>query len=66
MTPAQAALAAPEITTPAPERQRARIAVLGASGYAGQEFARLSLAHDGLELALLCSREHRGQPAGAD
>ncbi len=47
------------------ERKRARIAVLGASGYTGQEFARLSLAHPGLELAVLCSREHAGQPASA-
>jgi N-acetyl-gamma-glutamyl-phosphate reductase len=65
VTPAQAALAAPQVVAPKLERKRARIAVLGASGYAGQEFARLSLAHDGLELALLCSREHHGQPAGA-
>lgn len=45
-------------------RQRARVAVLGASGYSGQEFARLALTHDGLELVALCSREHAGRPAG--
>ncbi|MBI5709409.1 MAG: N-acetyl-gamma-glutamyl-phosphate reductase [Candidatus Eisenbacteria bacterium] len=43
--------------------QAARIAVLGASGYAGQEFARLALAHPGLQLAALCSREQAGRPA---
>ncbi len=41
----------------------ARIALLGAAGYTGQEFARLTLAHPGLELAALCSREHAGRPA---
>jgi len=47
------------------ERRHAKLAVLGASGYSGQEFSRLALAHPGLELAVLCSREHAGQPAGA-
>jgi N-acetyl-gamma-glutamyl-phosphate reductase len=42
---------------------RARIALLGAAGYTGQEFARLALAHPGLELATLCSREYAGRPA---
>lgn len=44
-------------------RLHARVAVLGASGYAGQEFARLCLAHPGLQLALLVSREHAGRGA---
>jgi N-acetyl-gamma-glutamyl-phosphate reductase len=44
-------------------RLRARIALLGASGYSGQEFARLAITHPGLELAALCSREHAGRPA---
>jgi N-acetyl-gamma-glutamyl-phosphate reductase len=44
-------------------RRQARIAVLGASGYSGQEFARLALGHPGLELAVLCSREHATRPA---
>lgn len=44
-------------------RQQARIAVLGASGYSGQEFARLALGHPGLRLSVLCSREHAGRPA---
>ena len=43
---------------------RARVAVLGAAGYTGQEFARLALAHPGLELVALASREHAGRPAG--
>jgi N-acetyl-gamma-glutamyl-phosphate reductase len=41
----------------------ARIAVLGASGYGGQEFVRLALKHPGLSIAALCSREHAGRPA---
>ena len=44
-------------------RLKARVAVLGASGYSGQEFARLSTSHPGVELAVLCSREHAGRPA---
>jgi N-acetyl-gamma-glutamyl-phosphate reductase len=48
--------AAPEVATAA-----ARVAVLGASGYAGQEFARLAASHRGLELVLLASREHAGK-----
>jgi N-acetyl-gamma-glutamyl-phosphate reductase len=43
-------------------RLRARLAVLGASGYTGQEFARLALAHPGLEIVALSSREHAGRP----
>lgn len=41
----------------------AKVAVLGASGYAGQEFVRLAIAHKGLALAALVSREHAGRPA---
>ncbi len=44
---------------------RATIAVLGASGYSGQEFVRLASAHPGLDIAQLVSREFAGQPAGA-
>ena len=44
-------------------RQIARVAVLGASGYSGQEFVRLALAHPGLSLSVLASREHAGRPA---
>jgi N-acetyl-gamma-glutamyl-phosphate reductase len=49
---------------PVAERKLARVAVLGASGYSGQEFTRLALAHPGLEIVALCSREHAGRPAG--
>lgn len=45
-------------------RPPARLAVLGASGYSGQEFVRLAVAHPAIELAVLGSREHAG--AGAD
>jgi N-acetyl-gamma-glutamyl-phosphate reductase len=41
----------------------ARVAVLGASGYSGQEFVRLAAAHPGIGIALLASREHAGKPA---
>jgi N-acetyl-gamma-glutamyl-phosphate reductase len=66
--PAGAAPAAPA-THPAhsPARAsgsaKARVAVLGASGYSGQEFVRLSLGHPGLEIAVLASREQAGRPA---
>ena len=45
--------------------RKARVAVLGASGYSGQEFVRLALGHPGIEIALLASREHAGRPAAA-
>ncbi|HET7225006.1 MAG TPA: N-acetyl-gamma-glutamyl-phosphate reductase [Candidatus Eisenbacteria bacterium] len=45
-------------------RRTAKVAVLGASGYAGQEFVRLALGHGGIEIVALCSREHAGRPAG--
>ena len=43
----------------------ARVAVLGASGYSGHEFVRLALAHPGIQVAALVSREYAGQPASA-
>ena len=55
--------AAPAAFTHAGSRPGARIALLGASGYAGQELARLVLTHPWLELALLGSREHAGAAA---
>jgi N-acetyl-gamma-glutamyl-phosphate reductase len=61
-TLAEARTPAPEQTESSLERKRARIALLGATGYVGQEFARLALSHPGLELAVLCSREHAGRP----
>ena len=41
--------------------QVARVAVLGASGYSGHEFVRLALAHPGLEITALVSREYAGR-----
>ena len=48
---------------PAGARTVARVAVLGASGYSGQEFVRLAAGHPGLSIAALVSREHAGLPA---
>src|SRR5262245_56829763 len=62
-TPAAAMPHATVTATGVAQRVTARIAVLGAGGYAGQEFVRLALAHPGLELAQLVSREHAGRPA---
>jgi len=45
------------------ERRHAKIAVLGASGYSGQEFTRLALVHPGMEIVALSSRSHAGHPA---
>jgi N-acetyl-gamma-glutamyl-phosphate reductase len=57
----EAVATAPE-STPRPDTGiRARVAVVGASGYAGQEFTRLALTHPGLELITLSSREHAGR-----
>lgn len=62
-------MTAPAIPAVAPRsgngaaRRTARVAVLGASGYSGQEFVRLSLGHDGVHIAALVSREHAGRPA---
>jgi N-acetyl-gamma-glutamyl-phosphate reductase len=47
----------------AQQRRTARVAVLGASGYSGQEFVRLALGHPGVTIAALVSREHAGEPA---
>ena len=71
---ATSATAPPPAQAPAPQgaaaharsagpARTARVAVLGASGYSGQEFVRLALAHPGIEIALLVSREHAGAPA---
>jgi N-acetyl-gamma-glutamyl-phosphate reductase len=45
--------------------QTARVAVLGASGYSGQEFVRLALGHPGLRIIALGSRDLAGQPGSA-
>jgi N-acetyl-gamma-glutamyl-phosphate reductase len=54
--PLEAAIA----SSPDAPARTARLAVLGASGYAGQELVRLAAAHPGIELAALGSREHAG------
>ena len=54
--------ARPDAAPEAGPRMSARLAVLGASGYTGQEFTRLALAHPGLEIVALSSREHAGRP----
>ena len=65
--PPHATLPAPvgaQVGTPATGvRLTTRAAVLGASGYSGQEFARLALAHPGIALSVLASRERAGRPA---
>lgn len=56
----------PAVATASPNgavRRTARVAVLGASGYSGQEFVRLTLGHDGVSIGALVSREHAGRPA---
>ena len=69
-TPLAAEAAAPAVPAAAPRAtatvtgRLARVAVLGASGYSGHEFVRLALAHPGLEIAALVSREYAGRPAG--
>lgn len=42
--------------------RRHRIGVVGARGYVGAELLALVVAHPGLELAFVCSRERAGQP----
>jgi N-acetyl-gamma-glutamyl-phosphate reductase len=52
------------VATPA-ARSRARVAVLGAAGYTGQEFIRLALGHPGIELTHLLARDRDGETAAA-
>ena len=63
LNPNAAALGAEQRSAANLPRRHARVAVLGASGYAGQEFARLAASHPGITLAALASREHAGRPA---
>lgn len=44
---------------------KARIGVLGASGYTGGELLRLLARHDGMEIALLSASRRAGQPLAA-
>ena len=43
-------------SSPAPQAKTARVAVLGATGYAGGEFVRLALAHPGITIDSLVLR----------
>lgn len=62
--PATGPMAPPAFDASAPaSRLNARVAILGASGYAGQEFARLAASHNGVRVVALASREHAGRPA---
>ena len=63
LDPPTAILPTPSGAHTAGARLTTRVAVLGASGYSGQEFARLALSHPGLVLSVLASREHAGRPA---
>lgn len=44
---------------------RTKVAVVGASGYSGEELVRLLVRHEGVELAAVTSREHAGKPLSA-
>src|SRR5260370_36712328 len=44
-----------------PESVKAKIGVLGASGYTGAELVRLLLRHPGVEIALLTADRRAGQ-----
>ncbi len=44
---------------------RVRVAILGASGYSGEELVRLLLGHPGVEIVCITSRQYAGQPLGA-
>src|SRR5512137_2188162 len=41
--------------------QTKKIAIVGASGYSGEELVRLLLGHPGVELAAVTSRQYAGQ-----
>lgn len=43
-------------------RERTRVAIVGASGYAGGEFLRLALGHPGLEVVQVTSERRAGMP----
>ena len=41
-----------------------RVAILGASGYSGEELLRLLLRHPGVEITCITSRQNAGEPVG--
>ncbi len=48
-----------------PAMERIKTAIVGASGYTGQELLRLLLAHPGVELVAATSRQEAGKPLDA-
>ncbi|MBN2451137.1 MAG: N-acetyl-gamma-glutamyl-phosphate reductase [Lentisphaeria bacterium] len=44
---------------------KVRVAIVGASGYSGEELLRLLLRHPGVEVTCVTSRQYAGQPIGA-
>src|SRR5688572_17970007 len=43
-------------------RKSVKVAIVGASGYSGEELVRLLLGHPNVELTAVTSRQHAGQP----
>ena len=43
--------------------KQVQVAVVGASGYTGQELLRILLNHRGVKLVCATSRQYAGQPA---
>lgn len=44
--------------------KKVRVAILGASGYSGEELLRLLLRHPGVEITCITSRQNAGEPVG--
>ena len=45
--------------------KKVKVAVLGASGYAGEELLRILLRHPGVEIVAITSRKNAGEPVSA-
>ena len=43
---------------------RIKVAIIGASGYSGEELLRLLLRHPGVDITCITSRQYAGQPVG--
>lgn len=46
------------------EQDKIKVAIIGASGYSGEELIRLLLRHPGVVLSRITSRQYAGQPVG--
>ncbi len=55
----------PQIQTNSGATPRVRVAVVGGSGYSGEELVRLLLSHPRVELAAVTSRQYAGQTVAA-